>query len=96
MRELAAHTGYLSCCRFIGENGSKILTSSGDMTCMLWDCETGQAEGQYQDHNGDDGGHHDFDAYENVNVAEEAANAQAVAQLHAVLVAGFPLVQPGE
>ena len=38
-RELAAHTGYLSCCRFI--QGGKILTSSGDMTCMLWDVESG-------------------------------------------------------
>merc|ERR1711998_746084 len=35
-RELAAHTGYLSCCRFIGAQGEQILTSSGDMTCMLW------------------------------------------------------------
>ena len=52
-RELAAHTGYLSCCRFIGEQGSKILTSSGDMTCMLWDCETGANESTYSDHNGD-------------------------------------------
>ena len=51
-RELAAHTGYLSCCRFIG-SGSKILTSSGDMTCMLWDVETGQSDAQFVDHNGD-------------------------------------------
>ena len=36
-RELAAHDGYLSCCRFISE--SQILTSSGDSTCMLWDIE---------------------------------------------------------
>lgn len=39
-RELAAHDGYLSCCRFIAEN--QILTSSGDQTCMLWDIEMGQ------------------------------------------------------
>jgi len=52
-RELAAHTGYLSCCRFIGESGSKILTSSGDMTSMLWDVETGTQESQFSDHNGD-------------------------------------------
>lgn len=38
-RELTAHTGYLSCCRFIEEK--HILTSSGDMSCMLWDFETG-------------------------------------------------------
>lgn len=39
-RELAAHDGYLSCCRFLAEN--QILTSSGDQTCMLWDIEMGQ------------------------------------------------------
>jgi guanine nucleotide-binding protein G(I)/G(S)/G(T) subunit beta-1 len=51
-RELAAHTGYLSCCRFIGE-GKKILTSSGDMTCMLWDVDGGTSIHQFVDHNGD-------------------------------------------
>jgi len=51
-RELAAHTGYLSCCRFIS-NGDEIITSSGDMTCMLWDVETGQQKDTYTDHNGD-------------------------------------------
>lgn len=39
-RELPGHTGYLSCCRFIDDN--QIVTSSGDMTCALWDIETGQ------------------------------------------------------
>ena len=38
-RELPGHTGYLSCCRFIDDN--QIVTSSGDMTCALWDIETG-------------------------------------------------------
>jgi len=52
-RELAAHTGYLSCCRFIGAAGNSILTSSGDMTCMLWDTESGQQTNTYSDHNGD-------------------------------------------
>jgi len=52
-RELAAHTGYLSCCRFLGKNGEYILTSSGDMTCMLWDCESGQGISTFLDHNGD-------------------------------------------
>jgi len=51
-RELAAHTGYLSCCRFT-EDGSKILTSSGDMTCILWDVENGSQLQTYSDHNGD-------------------------------------------
>ena len=52
-RELAAHTGYLSCCRFLGPNGDQILTSSGDMTCMQWDVEAGTNLATFQDHNGD-------------------------------------------
>jgi len=52
-RELAAHTGYLSCCRFIGQEGSKIITSSGDMSCFVWDAETGGQLSQLNDHNGD-------------------------------------------
>jgi len=50
-RELAAHDGYLSCCRFISD--SQILTSSGDQTCMLWDVELGQAKTTFADHEGD-------------------------------------------
>jgi guanine nucleotide-binding protein G(I)/G(S)/G(T) subunit beta-1 len=50
-RELAAHTGYLSCCRFVDDE--KIVTSSGDMTCMLWDVDSGSQVTQYSDHNGD-------------------------------------------
>ena len=38
-RELAAHTGYLSCCRFFG--GGKLLSSSGDMCAFLWDVASG-------------------------------------------------------
>ncbi|KAL9563477.1 hypothetical protein ACKAV7_012385 [Fusarium commune] len=45
-RELSGHAGYLSCCRFI--NDRSILTSSGDMTCMKWDIETGQKPQPYQ------------------------------------------------
>ena len=38
--ELMQHEGYLSCCKFIGKQESnKILTSSGDGTCILWDIE---------------------------------------------------------
>merc|ERR1719231_501243 len=51
-RELAAHTGYLSSCRFLND-GEQILTSSGDMTCMLWNLESGQNTQQFVDHNGD-------------------------------------------
>jgi len=50
--ELACHTGYLSCCRFIN-GGSQILTSSGDMSCILWDAEKHQDLSTFVDHNGD-------------------------------------------
>ena len=50
-RELGAHTGYLSCCRFL--NDRKIVTSSGDMTCILWDIEAGSKLIEFADHNGD-------------------------------------------
>ncbi|WWD18552.1 guanine nucleotide-binding protein subunit beta [Kwoniella shandongensis] len=50
-RELSAHTGYLSCCRFI--NDRQIVTSSGDMTCMLWDVEQGVRTMEFNDHTGD-------------------------------------------
>ena len=50
-RELTAHDGYLSCCRFIDEN--KILTSSGDSSCLLWDVETSEILQTFADHKGD-------------------------------------------
>jgi len=50
-RELAAHDGYLSCCRFLNEQ--QILTSSGDSTCMLWDIEVGTTKTTFKDHEGD-------------------------------------------
>jgi len=50
-RELPGHTGYLSCCRFIDDN--KIVTSSGDMSCAMWDVETGQQEAVFNGHTGD-------------------------------------------
>jgi len=50
-KELAAHDGYLSCCRFVGN--SKLLTSSGDSTCILWDVEKGDAISTFTDHAGD-------------------------------------------
>jgi len=50
-RELPGHTGYLSCCRFIDDN--QIVTSSGDMTCALWDIETGQQTTSFTGHTGD-------------------------------------------
>ncbi|KAG0054314.1 guanine nucleotide-binding protein subunit beta 1 [Linnemannia elongata] len=50
-RELSAHSGYLSCCRFL--NDRQILTSSGDMSCMLWDLDAGVKLQEFNDHTGD-------------------------------------------
>ena len=50
-RELSGHAGYLSCCRFIDDE--KILTSSGDMTCAMWDIETGKQLTTYTGHTAD-------------------------------------------
>ncbi|GAA6072258.1 guanine nucleotide-binding protein G(I)/G(S)/G(T) subunit beta-3b, partial [Tachysurus ichikawai] len=51
VKELDAHTGYLSCARFLNDN--EILTSSGDTTCALWDIETGKQKIVYINHVGD-------------------------------------------
>lgn len=50
-RDLAGHTGFVSCCRFVDDN--RIVTSSGDKTCSLWDIETGQQTMSYTGHTGD-------------------------------------------
>ena len=50
-RKLSKHSGYLSCCRFI--NDRRILSSSGDMTCMVWDVQTGSKVTESADHLGD-------------------------------------------
>lgn len=50
-RELTDHVGYLSCCRFIEDR--QILTSSGDMTCILWDIENNKSLIEYKEHSGD-------------------------------------------
>nr|CAB3250033.1 guanine nucleotide-binding protein G(I)/G(S)/G(T) subunit beta-1 [Phallusia mammillata] len=50
-RELNGHTGYLSCCRFLDD--ARIVTSSGDMTCALWDIETGMQTTAFTGHTGD-------------------------------------------
>ncbi len=50
-RELTAHTGYLSCCRFF--NDRDIVTSSGDMLCILWDIEADSKVTEFNDHTGD-------------------------------------------
>ncbi|XP_063056130.1 guanine nucleotide-binding protein G(I)/G(S)/G(T) subunit beta-1-like [Engraulis encrasicolus] len=50
-RELAGHTGYLSCCRFIDD--TQVITSSGDTTCALWDIEMGVCIVSFPGHSGD-------------------------------------------
>lgn len=50
-RELRGHSGFLSCCRFIDDN--KIVTSSGDSTCALWDIETGKQTATFTGHSDD-------------------------------------------
>lgn len=47
----SAHSGYLSCCRFIDDK--YMLTSSGDKTCGLWDIESGKRVTSYIGHTGD-------------------------------------------
>jgi len=50
-RELAQHEGYLSCCRFL--DSSKIITSSGDQTCIVWDVESKTPVTTFETHAGD-------------------------------------------
>jgi len=50
-KELQAHDGYLSCCRFVDER--TIITSSGDSTCIVWDVERGDPKETFNDHGGD-------------------------------------------
>mmetsp|Transcript_23342 Transcript_23342/g.75179 ORF Transcript_23342/g.75179 Transcript_23342/m.75179 type:complete len:356 (-) Transcript_23342:139-1206(-) len=49
--ELAQHDGYLSCTRFVDE--TRVITSSGDSSCILWDVATGQALRTFGDHSAD-------------------------------------------
>jgi len=51
IHELARHDGYLSCCRFLDDK--RIITSSGDTSCILWDIEGGNAVQTFQDHEAD-------------------------------------------
>ncbi|ODQ77638.1 hypothetical protein BABINDRAFT_172716 [Babjeviella inositovora NRRL Y-12698] len=45
------HTAYISGCEFLSENFT--LTSSGDMTCALWDVSRGSRVREFMDHLGD-------------------------------------------
>jgi len=51
-RELNAHTGYLSCCRFIDDD-KQIITSSGDTHCIVWDIPNEKKLTTFTDHEGD-------------------------------------------
>ena len=50
-KELVAHDGYLSCCRFVDEG--HVLTSSGDSSCIYWDVTSGDVLKTFTDHTGD-------------------------------------------
>lgn len=45
------HTAYISDCRFL--SSTKLITSSGDMSCALWDINTGGKVSSFNDHLGD-------------------------------------------
>eukprot|EP01103_Thecamoeba_quadrilineata_P019593 TRINITY_DN8002_c0_g1_i1.p1 TRINITY_DN8002_c0_g1~~TRINITY_DN8002_c0_g1_i1.p1 ORF type:complete len:342 (+),score=63.24 TRINITY_DN8002_c0_g1_i1:45-1070(+) len=51
LRELSSHTGFLSGCRFIDNN--RVITSSGDHTCILWDLETNTNVTTFRSHDAD-------------------------------------------
>lgn len=40
-RTLSGHKGYVSCCRYVPDEDTHLITSSGDHTCILWDITTG-------------------------------------------------------
>jgi len=50
-RELNAHTGYLSSCKFVNE--SQILTGSGDWSCILWDIQGNAKIQEFKQHDSD-------------------------------------------
>jgi len=41
-RTLSGHKGYVSCCQYVPDEETRLITSSGDQTCILWDITTGQ------------------------------------------------------
>nr|AFY06998.1 G-protein beta subunit [Ditylenchus destructor] len=49
-RILSGHDAFVSCCRFIDDN--KMLTASGDKTCILWDVETKSKISDFVSHTG--------------------------------------------
>jgi guanine nucleotide-binding protein G(I)/G(S)/G(T) subunit beta-1 len=53
IRELQGHSGYLSSCKFLPNQEHLILTSSGDMSCILWDVDMGSVVTKFTEHTGD-------------------------------------------
>lgn len=49
--QLTQHDGYISCCRFVEEG--KILTASGDSTCIHWDIENAKPITKFAEHGAD-------------------------------------------
>ncbi|THU52328.1 hypothetical protein C4D60_Mb10t02860 [Musa balbisiana] len=41
-RVLTGHKGYVSSCEFVRDQDTRLITGSGDQTCVLWDVTTGQ------------------------------------------------------
>jgi len=41
-RILTGHKGYVSSCQYVPDQETRLITSSGDQTCVLWDVTTGQ------------------------------------------------------
>ncbi|TVT98548.1 hypothetical protein EJB05_56161 [Eragrostis curvula] len=41
-RILTGHKGYVSSCQYVPDQETRLITSSGDQTCALWDVTTGQ------------------------------------------------------
>ncbi|GKA23296.1 guanine nucleotide-binding protein subunit beta-2 [Tanacetum coccineum] len=40
-RMLSGHKGYVSCCQYVPDDDTRLITGSGDQTCVLWDITTG-------------------------------------------------------
>lgn len=49
--EMASHDGFLSCCRFLSQE--KLVTASGDSTCILWDIATAKPISTFAEHKAD-------------------------------------------
>ena len=49
--ELKGHTGYVSCIQFLDD--SKLISSSGDLSCALWDLTRGTKVMGFEGHKGD-------------------------------------------